>query len=185
MVIAQKPRTPSAPSSSTVQKKDEASASSLRGLSFDEQSASLAPVQKKDDANAAPKGAQSAKKPLPVLDDKAVDTMASGLRASKLWTEAVAAYAKATNWGYVTLASTERATVLGPLFSEIGNQYEFPKGSSLTAFKGDGALVNRLAEAVQADVFKQAPTEVWGRLTTSVKLKDKQGMDAILPAGMS
>ncbi len=186
MVIAQQPRTPGTTSSSNVQKKDETSASNLRGMSFDEQAASLAPVQKKDDANGAAsttKGAQSTKKPLPVLDDKAVDTMAAGLKATKLWTEAVAAYAKATNWGYVPLASAERTTVLGPLFTEIGNLYEFPKGSSLTAFKGDGALVNRLAEAIQADVFKQAPTEVWGRLTTSVKLKDKQGMDAILPAG--
>lgn len=173
MVIASQPKTPAA-SSSQNQKKDEKSTSTLRGKPYDEQSASLEPGAQKADAN---------KKPLAVLDDKAIDSIAASLRGTKLWTEAVAAYAKATNFGYVPLAATERGAVLSSVFVEVGRQYAFPKGQSLETFKGDGALVGRLAEALQADVYKQAPTEVWGRLTASVKLKDKKGMDAVLPAG--
>lgn len=175
MVIASQSKTPGASSGQNQQsgKKDDQNASALRGRPYDEQSATLDPSKKGD----------AGKKPLAVLDDKAVDTIATGLRGTKLWTEAVTGYAKVTNWGYVPLSAAERGVVLEPLFGEIGRQYSFPKGQGLETLKGDGALTARFAEALQADVFKQAPTEVWGRLTASVKLKDKKGMDAVLPAG--
>lgn len=163
-----------------------------RGLSLEQSDAALAPVQKKEtDATKAPPpppeavGQQDAKKaPAAKLDAAAVDKVVGKLRAGAAWKGAVDGYAQATNFGYVPLSDAERATLLAGLEPAIGKALD---GLGITggaaALLSDGALVGRLVEAVQADVYKAAPTEVYGRVTADVTLKDKAGKAVVVTKG--
>lgn len=164
-----------------------------RGLSLDASEAALAPVQLKKDGPAksppppvTQEGQKDAKAagPKAKLDAAAVDKAVARLRAGAAWRGAVASYAQATGFGYVPLSDAERGRLLAALGPAMGKALEADgvSGGS-AALLADGALVARLVEAVQADVYKAAPTEVYGRVTADVTLKDKAGKATVVTKG--